>query len=212
MSWTEQVVAILPIGARKSLLFMLPCTLPDASITILIVPLVSLYRDMLRRVREMRIDHLEWHLSESREAALILVSAKAASSKDFIKYTQRLIAEQKLDWIVIDECHLTMIAAEYQPSIVELITIQSLRTQFVYLIATLPPSMQVEFDERNYLYHPKVIRASSNQPNIFYMVHKVDAHNGSLLKQAVSKAEQAWKESGFFDHAYDKIILYVRMC
>jgi superfamily II DNA helicase RecQ len=38
---------------------MLPCTLPDAGITILIVPLVSLHGDMLRRVREMRIDHLE---------------------------------------------------------------------------------------------------------------------------------------------------------
>jgi superfamily II DNA helicase RecQ len=93
MSWTKQVIAILPIGARKSLLFMLLCTLPDASITILIVLLVSLYRDMLQRVREMRINHLEWHPSESREAALILVSAKAASSKDFIKYARRLIAE-----------------------------------------------------------------------------------------------------------------------
>ena len=47
MSWTKQVVAILPTGARKSLLFMLLCTLPDAGITILIVLLVSLYRDML---------------------------------------------------------------------------------------------------------------------------------------------------------------------
>jgi superfamily II DNA helicase RecQ len=60
MSWTEQVVAILPTGAGKSLLFMLPCTLPDARVTILIVPLVSLHGDMLRRVREMKIDHLEW--------------------------------------------------------------------------------------------------------------------------------------------------------
>ena len=65
MSWTEQVVAILPTGARKSLLFILPCTLPDASITILIVLLVSLYRDMLRCVREIRIDYLEWHPGES---------------------------------------------------------------------------------------------------------------------------------------------------
>jgi hypothetical protein len=38
-------------------------------------------------VREIRIDHLEWHPGESREAALILVSAEAASSKDFIKYS-----------------------------------------------------------------------------------------------------------------------------
>jgi superfamily II DNA helicase RecQ len=92
---------------------------------------------------------------------------------------------------VIDKYYLTVIAAEYRPSIVELITIRSLRTQFVYLIATLPPSMRTEFEERNYLHYPKVIRASSNRPNIFYIVRKVNAYNGSLLKQATSKAEQA---------------------
>jgi superfamily II DNA/RNA helicase len=43
-------------------------------------------------------------------------------------------------------------------------------------------------------------------------VRKVDAYNGSLLKQAASEAEQVWKESGFFDHTRDKIILYVRTC
>ena len=99
---------------------MLLCTLPEAGITILVVPLVSLHVDMLRRVREMNIDHLEWQPGERREAALVLVSAEAASSKDFVKYARRLIAEQKLDRIVIDECHLTVIAAEYRPSIVEL--------------------------------------------------------------------------------------------
>jgi hypothetical protein len=58
----------------------------------------------------------------------MLVSAKAASSKDFVKYARRLIAEQKLNRIVIDECYLTVIAAEYRLSIVELTTIRSLRT------------------------------------------------------------------------------------
>jgi superfamily II DNA helicase RecQ len=212
MSWTEQVVAILPTGAGKSLLFMLPCTLPNAGITVLVVPLVSLHGDMLRRVKEMSIDYLEWRPGESREAALVLVSAEAASSKDFIKYARRLIAEQKLDRIVIDECHLTVIAAEYRPSMVELTAIRSLRTQFVYLTATLPPSMRAEFEQRNYLRRPTVVRASSNRPNIFYMVRKIDAHNGSLLKQAAIEAKDAWTESGFFDHACDKIILYVRTC
>jgi superfamily II DNA helicase RecQ len=212
MSWTKQAVAILPTGAGKSLLFMLPCTLPEAGITVLVVPLVSLHMDMLRQVRELKIDHLEWQPGERREAALVLISAEAASSKDFIKYAQRLIAKQKLDRIVINESHLTIIVAEYRPSIVEFTTIRSLRTQFVYLTATLPPSMQAEFDKRNYLYHPKVIRASGNRLNIFYIVRKVDAYNGSLLKQAASEAEQAWIELGFFDHTCDKIILYVRTC
>ena len=107
---------------------MLPCTLPEAGVTILIVPLVSLHGDMLRRVREMKIDHLEWQPGESREAALILVSAEAVSSKDFMKYARRLIAEQKLDRIVVDECYLTIVVAEYRPSIIELTAIRSLRT------------------------------------------------------------------------------------
>ena len=155
---------------------------------------------------------MEWHPGESREAALVLVSAEATSSKDFVKYARRLIAEQKLDRIVVDECHLTVIAADYRSSIVELTAIRSLRTQFVYLTATLPPSMRAEFEERNYLHQPKVIRASSNRPNIFYMVRKIDPQKGSLLSQAAVQAKEAWMESGFFDHACDKIILYVRTC
>lgn len=59
MSWTKQVVIILPIEAGKSLLFMLLYTLSNARVTILIVLLVSLYRDMLRRIKEINIDYLE---------------------------------------------------------------------------------------------------------------------------------------------------------
>jgi superfamily II DNA helicase RecQ len=188
---------------------MLPCTLPNARTTILIVPLVALYIDILRRVQEIKIDHLKWQLGESQEAALVLVSAEAASSKDFIKYARRLVREQKLDRIVVDECHLTITAAEYRSSITELIAIRSLRTQFVYLTATLPPCIRAEFEERNYLHRPTVIRASSNQPNIFYMVRKADTRRGSLIKQATIEAKDAWTESGLFDHARDKIILYV---
>jgi superfamily II DNA helicase RecQ len=84
-----------------------------------------------------------------------------------------------------------VVAAAYRPSIIELIAIRSLRTQFVYLIATLPLSIRAEFEERNYLYDPIVIRALSNRPNIFYIVRKIDARIRSLLKQAAVEAEEA---------------------
>jgi superfamily II DNA helicase RecQ len=58
MSWTEQVIVIMATSEGKSLLFMLPCILPDAKVTILVLPLVSLRGDLLRRVRELGIDHL----------------------------------------------------------------------------------------------------------------------------------------------------------
>lgn len=186
MSWTEQVVAVLPTGAGKSLLFMLPCTLPDAGITILVVPLVSLRGDLLRRLEELGIEHLIWQPGERREAGLVLVSVEAASTKDFLTYAQILVHQQNLDRIVVDECHLTVTAAVYRESMVDMAIIRDLRTQFVYLTATLPPSMQSEFEERNHLFHPKVIRSSSNRPNIFYEVCRARSGKGSLLQQAVS--------------------------
>ena len=93
---------------------------------------------------------------------------------------------------------------------VDLAAIRGLRTQFVYLTATLPPSMQAEFEERNHLLRPKVIRASSNRPNIFYMVSKATNGQGILLEQAAARARDAWDQSGLFDKSRDKIILYIR--
>jgi hypothetical protein len=40
-----------------------------------------------------------------------------------MKYAYRLVVEQKLDRIVINEYHLTVVATEYRPSIIELIAI-----------------------------------------------------------------------------------------
>lgn len=210
MSWTEQVVAILPTGAGKSMLFMLPCTLPNAGITILVVPLVSLRGDLLRRVEELHIEHLEWTPDEAREAALVFVSVEAACTSAFMRYARSLVSQQKLDRIVIDECHLTVTAVEYRPKMIDLAGLRALRTQFVYLTATLPPSMQKEFEERNHLLHPTVIRASTNRPNLFYMVRKVEKGKGSLLEQVAAEAKDAWTAPCMFDHSRDKVILYVR--
>lgn len=209
MTWTEQVVVVLPTGAGKSAVFMLPCTLPDAGITVLIVPLVSLRCDLFRRLQDLRIGYLEWLPGERREAGLVLVSIEAASTADFLTYARTLIDQQKLDRIVFDECHLTVTAASYRDSIVDVTEIRDLRTQFVYLTATLPPSIYSEFEERNHLLDPKVIRVSSNRPNIRYKVQKARSGRGSLLQQAAGLARAAYYSlpSAFAQH---KIILYTR--
>ncbi|KAK0836563.1 hypothetical protein LTS02_018101, partial [Friedmanniomyces endolithicus] len=40
----------------------------------------------------------------------------------------------------------------------------------------------------------------------------VHARNGNLLEQGAVEAQDAWRESGLFDHGRDEIILYVRTC
>ena len=107
---------------------MLPCTLPDARTTIVILPLISLRVDLIRRMSDLEIDYLEWLPGEQREAQLIIVTVEAACTKDFLRYAQALIAEQKLDRIVVDECHLTVTAARYREAMVDLGLLRALRT------------------------------------------------------------------------------------
>jgi superfamily II DNA helicase RecQ len=56
--WTKQVVVIITTGERKSLLFILLCILADARVTILVLLLVFLRKDLLRWVQELGIDYL----------------------------------------------------------------------------------------------------------------------------------------------------------
>jgi hypothetical protein len=209
MSRTEQVVVVLGTGAGKSLLFMLPCALPDAGITILILPLVSLRGDLLRRVRELAIDHWIWTPHETRTAPLVFVSAEAAGTKAFRAYAYKLAAKGELERIVLDEAHFTITTSEYRAAMVDLALIRGVRTQFVYLTATLPPTMQAQFELQNNLVNPKIIRASTNRRNLFYLVEQVSGP-GRLLEEGARKAKDAWEASQLLDQAQDKIILYVR--
>ena len=209
MSWTEQVVVIMATGEGKSLLFMLPCILPDAGVTILVLPLVSLRGDLLRRVRELGIDHLVWSPGEQRDVPLVFVTVEAACTEQFRTYAHKLAATQDLGRIVFDEAHLTITASDYRQAMVDLALIRNVRTQFVYLTATLPPTIQATFEEQNNLVNPKVIRASTNRRNLFYMVQRATGR-GSLLEEGARRARDAWENSQLLDRARDKIILYVR--
>ena len=128
MSRTEQVVVVLGTGEGKSLLFMLLCVLPDTGITILILPLVSLYGDLLRHVRELAIDHWIWTPHETQTAPLVFVSAEAAGTKAFRAYAYKLAARGKLEQIVLDKAHFTITMSEYQAAIVDLALIREVRT------------------------------------------------------------------------------------
>ncbi|KAG9241070.1 P-loop containing nucleoside triphosphate hydrolase protein [Calycina marina] len=207
MSGTEQVIVVLGTGEGKSMLFMLPCVLPDAGITILILPLISLRGDLLRRVRELAIDHWIWTPDETRTAPLVFVSVEAAGTKAFRAYAYKLAAMGNLGRIVLDEAHFTVTASEYRAAMVDLALIRGIRTQFVYLTATLPPTLQAQFELQNNLVHPKNIRASTNRPNLFYLVQRVP---GRLLAEGARRARDAWEGSQLLDRARDKIILYVR--
>ena len=136
-----------------------------------------------------------------------MVSVEAAATKAFLGFSQGLIAQQKLDRIIINECHLTVTAVQYRPVMTELTMLRSLRTQFIYLTATLLPSMREEFEERNHLLRPTIVRASSNRSNLAYSVYRASKRKSSLLEQVVALARKGGIR---FNDPRDKIILYAQ--
>ena len=100
----EQVVLVLGTGSGKTLPVLIGTAVSDAGTTILILPMVALRADMLRRFHAVGIRYLIWSVDCKRTASLVIVSAEAACSQSFLEYAHVLVSKQKLDRIVLDEC------------------------------------------------------------------------------------------------------------
>lgn len=206
----EQVILVLGTGSGKTLPVVVGTAVSDVSTTILILPMVALRADMLRRFHAVGIQYLIWSVDCSRTASLVIVSAEAACSQSFLEYAHVLVSKQKLDRIVLDECHLTITASDYRPCMAGLgWYVRQVRTQTVWLTATLPPVMQEEFIEHNKLVQPQIIRESTNRPNIKYLV-SLEAGPGTLIARAADLVQECYGKRGFFDQSQDKIIVYCR--
>ena len=206
----EQVVLVLGTGAGKTLVVMISASIADAGTTILILPTVALRGDMLRRFHKVGIRPLIWSIDCRLSASLVIVSAEAACTQSFLEYCHTEVSKQRLARIVVDEGHLTITASDYRPCMGQLgWYVRQIRTQTVWMTATLPPVMQEQFLEHNKLVKPRIIRESTNRPNIRYVVTR-EKGAGTLVEKAACLVQSCWPREDLFDHGQDKIILYCR--
>ena len=210
----EQVVLIASTGAGKTLVAMLSAAVASARTTIFILPIVALRGDMLRRCQQVGIQPLVWSAesrsrSRSQEAALLVfVAAESACIEQFLDYAKGLALWQQLDRIIIDECHLTITASDYWPHMSLLgWHLRQVPTQTVWLTATLPPALQEEFIQQNKLVRPRIIRESTNRPNIKYLVNRYTGPS-TPIEQAAALVQAYWPQKELFSQPQDKIIVY----
>jgi len=83
---TTPLVVVLPIGGGKSLLFMAPACLIDPGVTIVVVPYRALLDNLLKTVKDTRIDYIEYRPGEQNPAALVFVSIDFAGGSQFLSY------------------------------------------------------------------------------------------------------------------------------
>lgn len=169
-----QVVAVLRTSEGKSLLYLLPCQLPGAGTTVVILPLVVLKDEMRRRCGEAGIEAHVWEAQSDPDrlhsCPLIMVAVEQAVTSRFREYMNRLHMANQLDRIVFDECHLAVTAASYRKSMGLLPQIRELQCQMVFLTGTLPPTMVPEFERNMLLQGARLVRSSTVRRDIHYGV------------------------------------------
>ncbi|KFX97428.1 hypothetical protein O988_04874 [Pseudogymnoascus sp. VKM F-3808] len=204
----EQILLVMGTGPGKSLVFMVGASVADARTTMLVLPMVALRGDMLDRCRRVGIQPLIWSIERRDSASLVIMSAEAVCTESFLEYAHLLVNRQQLDRIVIDECHLTITANDYRKCMSQVgWYVRQVKTQTVWLTATLPPTMQDDLIEHNKLVRPRIIRESTNRPNLKYMISR---HTGAttLVEVAAKLVQTYWPRKQIFNHARDKIIIY----
>jgi len=171
------VVAVMPTGAGKSMLFMLPAWVEQGGTTVVVVPLIALRGDMMRRCKELGISCAEW---ESRRppdaAAVVMVTPESAVTEDFATFLNRLRATRQLDRIVIDECHIVLNRQyTFRKEMQRLGKLVGAQTQMVLLTATLPPTEEDELYRRMHFKRDqvKMFREPTTRTNVAYRVVRV---------------------------------------
>jgi superfamily II DNA helicase RecQ len=171
-----EVIIIVATGGGKSLSFLVPICFPQAGTTVVVVPLVALKSDLVRRCWEADIQYSIWtsHGDHQRYTGtpLLFVSAEQTTKQPFRHFLSGLDANRQLDRIVFDESHLILTASEYRPKMALLRYLRELRCQVVFLSATLPPIMMAQFQARMLLHQPQIIRDVTFRTDLFYNYHR----------------------------------------
>lgn len=172
------VVAVMPTGSGKSVLFMLPAWVEPGGVTIVVVPLRGLRKDMLYRCSRIGIRCAVWDgRIQPDGASIVLVTPEKATSEAFGTFVQRIRHTRRLDRIVVDECHTILNdQLNFRKHLQQVGKLAIAETQMVLLTATLPPTETDELFKRMYWKREEVhlIRASTVRSNIQYSV--VDGH------------------------------------
>jgi superfamily II DNA helicase RecQ len=167
------ILQIMATGEGKSMSFILPAFASPKGVSIVIVPLVSLRDDLVRRCQECGIKTAVWHSNKPIDTpTIVLVTPESAITKQFREYINKLSARELLDRVFFDECHVVLDStATFRPALQDLgDVLASIGVQLICLTGTLSPYDEGQFLSIMKLSRPQVhiFRSDTTRRNIRY--------------------------------------------
>jgi superfamily II DNA helicase RecQ len=205
----SHVVTVMPTGAGKSMLFMLPAWAEQGGTTVVVVPLIALRGDIMRRCRKLGISCAEWDSRCPPDAvAVVLVTPESAVGEEFATFLNQLRATRQLDRIVNDECHIVLNRRyDFRKDMQKLGKLAAAKTQMVMLTATLPPIKEDELFRRMYVKRDQValFRAETARTNVAYQVVRVGT---AAKKKEVEEIVLRIVRQKMRKHKTGKVVVY----
>lgn len=173
------VLYVAGTGTGKSLTFLLPAYCTPDGVTVVITPFVALQEDLRQRCISLAIQCEVWSVDRAPTASVVLVTPESFVTPAFTSYINRLSVRQRLDRVVLDECHTVLDSSyEFRPQLRNIGSfLQSTGAQKVFLTATLPPRDELEFQTLLHIEQERLItiRCSTIRANIQYSVRKANS-------------------------------------
>ena len=180
----QDVLAIMPTGAGKSLTFQLPSYVQQKGLTIIVSPLLSLIEDQMLHIRERgergvaRLTSMET-LEEKQETLANLKRFRflyLSPEQLAVPYVTRALANAKIQMLVIDEAHcISQWGHEFRPEYARLgeLRKQIGSPQCMAVTATAPEAVKQDIIEKLALFAPAQFVHSANRPEIRLLVERM---------------------------------------
>ena len=136
----------------------------------------------------------------------MLISIETVVSLSFQLFLMSLYAENKLNRIIFDECHLIVTTANYRYKMHKLKKLRLIITQFFFLSATLSVSVLQEINKMLFLSNNVVLRALTVRHNIAYLVKQITSF--TLEEQFFEVLNFLFEEKNQYIKD-DRVLIYV---
>jgi len=192
-----RIIAVMPTGEGKSLLFQLPAYISPRGLTIVVVPLVALRYDMMVRCAAIGVTAREWEAERQvDDASIVFVTPEtAAQNASFRSFAQR--NRRRLDRIVIDECHVVLNeSTTFRRHLQRLGGLVKMASQMIMVTATLPVS-KVEALKTNMFWSGlpvREFRMRTARTNIRYSVCTIDGSQREHDEAVVGVVEAKFRQ------------------
>lgn len=181
----RDVLAVLPTGAGKSLVYQLTAQLLPGT-TIVVSPLIALMKDQVESIEEHGLEvgvinstqskgesKGEMHQVRNGEAKLLYVTPERFGDEEFMEQ----IRGMEVSLFVVDEAHsISEWGHDFRPSYLGLdhVIDQLGRPTILALTATATPWVRDEIVERLGMRDPDVIVRGVDRPTLFFEVWRVE--------------------------------------